>query len=277
MAIVSSELKNILNQEFKMLDHGFIRVIDYMGNDSSVVQAARVSYGEGTKKISEDRALIHYLLKNRHDSPFEMCELKVHIKCPFFVARQWMRHRAGHYNETSARYSIVDREYYVPESDQVAYQSKGNKQGRENITEDELSQAFLTKLSLASEAAHASYDYFIEENVAREISRCFLTMNYYTEFYWKVDLRNLMHFIKLRSDIHAQYEIRVYAMQLLEIVKLWVPMTYDAFDNYVLNGVYFSRIEHDLLQKQLHGQEIFFEESGLSKREWDEFVKKCDL
>lgn len=277
MTIVSQELEKILQQEFRLLDHGFIRVVDYMGDDSSIVQAARVSYGEGTKKISEDRALIHYLLRNRHDSPFEMCELKMHIKCPFFVARQWMRHRSGHYNETSARYSIVDKDYYIPESNQVAYQSKGNKQGREKIVEDKLNQEFLQQSTLASENARTLYDYFLEENISRELVRCLIPMNYYTEFYWKVDLRNLMHFIKLRSDIHAQYEIRVYAMQLLEIIKLWVPMTYEAFEKYSLNGVYLSKMEDELLKKRLKGEKILFEESGLSKREWEEFIKKYDL
>ncbi len=276
---ISKELDEILDKEFKILNHGFVRVVDYMGNDSSVVQAARVSYGAGTKQLNEDQGLINYLMRNRHDSPFEMCEIKFHVKCPFFIARQWMRHRSGSFNEYSARYSILGKDFYVPKEEDIACQAKGNKQGREIPVPEKHAKHFMAHLREFSRSAYEEYEEFmnVDFNISRELTRSFLTLNYYTEFYWKVNLRNLMHFLKLRSDSHAQHEIRVYALKILDIMKLWVPMVYQAFENYNLEGEFLSKQTKKLLDKKLKGEGISFEESGMSKREWVEFVNRYEL
>lgn len=254
--------------KFDILDHGFIRVVDYMGNDSSIVQAARVSYGAGTKKVNEDAGLINYLLRNSHTTPFEMCEIKFHIKAPYFVARQWIRHRTANVNEYSARYSIVDTDYYVPEIDVICKQSKSNKQGRGELISEEVAKKIKDGINAMSKNVYLKYQSMIEFGVAREIARIILPLNYYTEFYWKIDLHNLMHFLKLRSDEHAQYEIRVYALKMLEILKMWVPLTYSAFENFKLNATNLSKRIFDVIKKMARGDNINEENSGLTSKEW---------
>jgi len=282
--VVVPELEEILYKPLKVLDHGFIRVVDYMGTDSSIVQAARVSYGKGTKKVSQDRGLINYLMRHRHTTPFEMCEIKLHVKLPIFVARQWIRHRTANVNEYSARYSIMHDDYYLPEQQNLAVQSQDNRQGRGGVlTGDEAARA-LEILKTDSERTYEHYmemlnmdqdENIIDENKAgltRELARMNLTLNYYTEWYWKTDLHNLMHFVSLRADSHAQYEIRVYAELLLDILKRWTPYTYDAFMKYRMNGVHMSEGGLNVVKKMLAGQEVTQEESGLSPREWRELM-----
>lgn len=269
--IISEELNKILDQEFKILDNGFIRIVDYMGDDSAIVQAARVSYGAGTKKVSEDKGLISYLMRHSHSTPFEMCEIKFHVKCPIFVARQWLRHRSGSFNEYSARYSIVDNEYYIPETNQIATQSLDNKQGRGEKVDSKLAGEIMCVMKSTSEQQYKFYTKMLEKGIARETARGSLTLNYYTEFYWKVNLHNLMHFLKLRADNHAQYEIRVYALQIIEFLKIWVPHTYEAFMNYKMEADNISKKMKDVVKRKIKGENITFETSKLNKREWSEF------
>ena len=271
---ISLGMEELLEKEFKILDHGFVRVIDYMGNDSSIVQAARVSYGSGTKKVNEDTGLINYLLRNHHTTPFEMCEVKFHIKAPYFVARQWLRHRTANVNEYSARYSIVNDDYYVPIADNVAMQSSLNKQGREDIANDGLASQFITTLEESSKNLYKDYSQMIDSGIARELARMTLPLNYYTEFYWKIDLHNLMHFLKLRASDHAQYEIRVYALKMLEILCAWLPATYDAFINYSFNSYNLSEKMKEVLNRHMGGESVTYETSGLSKREWNDMIVK---
>ena len=257
----------------EVLDHGFVRVVDYMGDDSCVVQAARVSYGRGTKKVLQDRGLIRYLLRHRHTTPFEMAELKLHVKLPIFVARQWIRHRTANVNEYSARYSVLDREFYLPKPEDLAVQAKNNKQGRGQVlTEDQAAQV----LELLRRDAMQTYDTYEglmnDHNLARELARIDLTLNYYTLWYWKVDLHNLMHFLSLRMDRHAQYEIRVYADAIADFVKDWVPHTWEAFADYRLGGRFVSRLGVEVIQALVRGEEIDQESSGLSRREWGELM-----
>lgn len=268
----SQDKTSIIGLKFNILNHGFIRVIDIMGNDSSIVQAARVSYGEGTKTINEDKGLINYLMKHRHTSPFEMCEIKLHIKLPIFIARQWIRHRTANVNECSARYSILPEEYYIPEIENIAPQSLQNKQcrgGELSTAEAKYAQQLIEE---TSKQAYGTYQKLLgnaeETGIAREIARGILPLNMYTEWYWKIDLHNLLHFINLRIHPHAQYEIRVYAEKLAEIVKLWCPLAYNAFEEYVLHAHTFSRKQISVLKKLLSGVEIQGE--GLSKRELEE-------
>lgn len=283
---VSSELEEILYQPLYALDYGFVRVIDYMGNDSSVVQAARVSYGSGTKKINADIALINYLMAHKHTTPFEMCELKLHIKLPIFIARQWVRHRTASINEYSARYSILEDEFYIPKAEHLSPQSKINHQGRnsENLLSATEQQEVLDILIKDSKHCYDNYLHLINQNsngetidenkqgLARELARMNLTLNCYTQWYWKINLHNLLHFLKLRADSHAQYEIRVYAEIILDIVKKWVPHSYNAFVNYQQNSKNFSQNALAVLQKLLHQQPVSQETSGLSQREWQELV-----
>jgi len=283
---VSPELEEILYQPFYALDYGFVRVIDYMGNDSSVVQAARVSYGSGTKKINADIALINYLMAHKHTTPFEMCELKLHIKLPIFIARQWVRHRTASINEYSARYSILEDEFYIPKAEHLSPQSKINHQGRnsENPLSATEQQEVLDILIKDSKHCYDNYLHLINQNsngetinenkqgLARELARMNLTLNCYTQWYWKINLHNLLHFLKLRADSHAQYEIRVYAEIILDIVKKWVPHSYNAFVNYQQNSKNFSQNALAVLQKLLHQQPVSQETSGLSQREWQELV-----
>jgi thymidylate synthase (FAD) len=277
-------LEEILYQPLPVLDHGFVRVIDYMGDDAAVVQAARVSYGKGTRKVSEDRGLIHYLLRHRHTTPFEMCEIKYHVKLPIFVARQWIRHRTANVNEYSARYSILDREFYLPAPEQLAAQSASNRQGRGDLLEGKQAARVL---DLLREDASRSYDHYEEmlneradgtvidegrEGLARELARMNLTLGFYTQWYWKTDLHNLLHFLALRADPHAQYEIRVYAETMIESVRRWVPLVHEAFAEHVLGGVKLSATAWSTVRRMLNGEAVTEQTSGLGKREWRELL-----
>ncbi|MDG7055532.1 MAG: FAD-dependent thymidylate synthase [Wolbachia endosymbiont of Menacanthus eurysternus] len=274
--ITVKEIDEILYEEHKVLDHGFIRVVDYMGSDSAIVQAARVSYGKGTKQISQDEALIKYLMRHHHTTPFEMCEIKFHVKLPIFVARQWIRHRTANVNEYSARYSILDNEFYIPRPEQVAKQSDNNKQGSGEAFDSHTSKEIIDSLTNDSNLVYSHYERFIQQGLAREIARTNLMLNYYTQFYWKIDLHNLLHFLKLRADKHAQYEIRVYAEVMLDIIKKWVPMAYSAFVEYCLESVCISRTGLEVVRKLIKGENITREESGIGKREWDELMLILD-
>ncbi|MDR2781352.1 MAG: FAD-dependent thymidylate synthase [Holosporaceae bacterium] len=277
--MTSKEMEEILYKPFSVLDHGFVRVIDYMGTDASIVQAARVSYGAGTKKINEDRGLINYLMRHQHTTPFEMCEIKLHLKMPIFVARQWVRHRTASLNEYSARYSVLGNEFYIPEISQLAKQSETNKQGKssEEFNED-YADKVLRILEQSGRNAYEKYFHMINDlSLTRELARTILPLSIYTEMYWKIDLHNLMHFLKLRSDPHAQYEIRCYAEVILGIMKKWLPFTYDAFINYKKDSVSVPKKCADLLKRMLNGEKITEKESGLSKGEWSEFTSTFDI
>ncbi len=287
--VTAPELEAVLYRPIEVLDHGFIRVIDYMGDDSSIVQSARVSYGKGTKKISNDKGLIKYLMRHRHSTPFEMCEIKFHIKLPIFIARQWIRHRTANVNEYSARYSILDKEFYIPSAENLAAQSAINNQGRgDALTDDEASNV-IQILKKDAEQTYSNYETLLNESsegniidesksgIARELARMNLTLNTYTQWYWKIDLNNLLHFLALRADDHAQYEIRVYAAAMLDIVKKWVPLTYEAFEDYRIGGTELSAKEVNLMRKLLKGEKVSFEEEGLSKREWSELQRKFEI
>jgi len=258
-----------------VLDHGFIRVIDYMGDDAAIVQAARVSYGAGTKHIQNDEGLIRYLMRHWHSTPFEMCEIKLHVKLPVFVARQWIRHRTANVNEYSARYSILDREFYIPAPDQLAAQSVVNNQGRGELLQGAEAARVLETLK---HDASTMYDHYQEmlsqdgqQGLARELARMNLPMNIYTQWYWKVDLHNLFHFLRLRADPHAQYEIRVYADAIAACVKDWLPLAFAAFEDYRMGGVTLSGKAIAVLKRRLAGEVVAQEDSGMSKGEWREF------
>lgn len=287
-------MEDLLYNPLHVLDHGFLRVVDYMGDDGAVVQAARVSYGRGTRRVSDDRGLIRYLMRNRHTSPFEMCEIKLHIKLPIFVARQWIRHRTASVNEYSARYSILDREFYVPHDDVIASQSRWNRQGRDQqlpITEAVRVQELLREDALR---AYDHYQELLNEDsngelidvdrigLARELARMNLSLNFYTHWYWKIDLHNLLHFLALRNEQHAQYEIRVYAHVILErIVKSWVPLTYEAFCDYRLNARMFSSNALAVVRSLVSGRSVEAESlkkgAGMTGREWRELMDVLEL
>ena len=290
MRVSVPALEELLYTPFPLLDHGFVRVVDYMGDDSAIVQAARVSYGRGTRRASDDRGLIRYLMRHRHTTPFEMCEIKLHIKLPIFVARQWIRHRTANVNEYSARYSILDREFYVPSAEVIAAQSPSNRQGRgEQLPEKDAARV----QELLREDAHRAHDHYEEllnempdgrqrdpgrVGLARELARINLSLNFYTQWYWKVDLHNLLNFISLRADPHAQYEIRVYAEAILErVVKPWVPLAYGAFCDYRLNGQMLSAKKLSVVRELVSGHreraESLREGSGIPKREWRELME----
>ena len=283
--VTSPELEKILYEAIPILDHGFIRVIDYMGDDSSIVQAARVSYGKGTKKVSTDEGLIRYLLRHWHSTPVEMCEIKYHVKLPIFIARQWIRHRTANVNEYSARYSILDKEFYIPTEDKLAAQSKSNRQGRGDILTGDQAQEVLNILKDDSTRTYQNYEKMLNERydgsiidenkdgLARELARMNLTLNSYTQWYWKTDLLNLMNFLFLRADIHAQYEIRVYAEAMIETLKKWVPITHSAFLDYRVGAAHVSSKGLQVIKSLLNGNEANFEKSGLSKREWNELME----
>ncbi|KJV51642.1 thymidylate synthase, flavin-dependent [Orientia tsutsugamushi str. Gilliam] len=279
-------LEEILYNEIKVLDHGFIRVVDYMGDDFSVVQAARVSYGRGTKQLSQDRGLIRYLMRHRHTTPFEMCDIKFHIKLPIFVARQWIRHRTASINEYSARYSILAKEFYLPRNEDITPQSKTNKQGRsEEVISEQWSMRVLEILKSDAERCYQHYEEMLNEDseghivnsenvgIARELARINLPLNYYTEWYWKVNLHNLLHFLSLRGSKHAQYEIRAYAKKMIDIVKLWVPYSFEAFEDYVLHSALISKGGLAVVRKMIKGEKVSMEDSNLSKREWEELME----
>ncbi|QLH49730.1 MAG: FAD-dependent thymidylate synthase [Candidatus Accumulibacter cognatus] len=311
-------IDEILGKEFPVLDHGFVRVVDYMGGDAAVVQAARVSYGTGTKKVTQDRGLIRYLMRHRHTTPFEMCEIKFHVKLPIFVARQWIRHRTASVNEYSARYSILDKEFYIPDRTYIetalahekhtkqsarandagqqslfeqeidrpsleatAVQSTSNKQGRGSLLDEDEATEALKAISRVSASAYSAYAKLLNEDghanrvgIARELARIVLPTNYYTQWYWKTDLHNLLHFLSLRADSHAQAEIRAYAQVICSIVEKWTPHTWEAFNDYRLHSVNLSSTELSLLKKMLAGEAIDRSNSGLTEREWNEFGDK---
>lgn len=282
-------LEEILYEPVPVLDHGFVRVVDYMGDDAAVVQAARVSYGAGTKQAREDEGLIHYLMRHSHTTPFEMAEIKFHVKLPIFVARQWVRHRTANINEYSARYSKLDREFYIPAAEQLADQSRINRQGRGSRITATQSEAVLKLLRADAEHCYRHYVEMLNEDddgkpidpdrpaLARELARINLTLNTYTQWYWKIDAHNLMHFLQLRADLHAQYEIRVYADVMLQIFQRWMPHTYLAFLEYRMNGVQISATELKVIQKMLAGESVKQEVSGLTKREWRELIEKLQI
>jgi len=287
--VTAPELEKILYEAIPILDHGFIRVVDYMGDDTSIVQAARVSYGKGTKKVSTDAGLIKYLMRHWHSTPFEMCEIKYHVKLPIFIARQWIRHRTANVNEYSARYSILDKEFYLPAPENLAAQSQINRQGRGEILEGEQAKKVLELLKSDAEQTYSNYEMMLNERydgsviddkevgLARELARMNLTLNTYTQWYWKTDLLNLMNFLRLRADHHAQFEIRAYADAMLDTVKRWVPITYEAFLDYRVGGTEVSAKGKSVIQNLIKGEQVSAEQSGLSKREWNELMEVFDL
>ncbi len=273
---VSPGMEAHLYKAHDVLDHGFVRVIDYMGDDAAICQAARVSYGKGTKSVQNDEGLIRYLMRHWHSTPFEMCEIKLHVKLPVFVARQWIRHRTANVNEYSARYSILDREFYIPAAGDLAAQSVVNNQGRGEALTGEEAARVLRYLKEDSDRAYDHYEEMIsddgQQGLARELARMNLPANIYTQWYWKVDLHNLFHFLRLRADAHAQYEIRVYADAICKVVADWVPAAYSAFEDYRMGGANLSGKALDCLRKMLAGEEVTQETSGMSKGEWREFM-----
>ncbi|WP_439138894.1 FAD-dependent thymidylate synthase [Roseicyclus sp.] len=272
---VSEGMERHLYTAHPVLDHGFVRVIDYMGDDSAIVQAARVSYGAGTKHVSNDEGLIRYLMRHWHSTPFEMCEVKFHVKLPVFVARQWIRHRTANVNEYSARYSILDREFYIPAPEHLAAQSTVNNQGRGAVLEGAEAAKVLEMLKADADRAYDNYETMLsqdgQQGLARELARMNLPANVYTQWYWKVDLHNLFHFLRLRADAHAQYEIRVYAELMSQLVADWVPIAYAAFADYRMGGVSLSAKGIEVLRRRLAGEAVTQETSGMSKGEWREF------
>jgi thymidylate synthase (FAD) len=277
-------LEAILYEPLPVLDHGFVRVVDYMGDDAAIVQAARVSYGRGTRKVSEDQGLINYLMRHRHTTPFEMCEIKYHVKLPIFVARQWIRHRTANVNEYSARYSILDKEFYIPDPEHLAMQTTTNRQGRGAVLEGEAAQRVLDLLRRDAENAYAGYAELLNEDasgsptdpaqpgLARELARINLSLGFYTQWYWKTDLHNLMHFLSLRADPHAQYEIRAYAEVMLDTLARWVPMAHAAFLEYRMNAATISATGLSVIRRLLAGEHVEQPSSGLSPREWRELI-----
>ena len=282
-------LEEILYTAHPVLDRGFLRVIDYMGDDSAVVQAARVSYGRGTRRLREDAGLIRYLLRHRHTTPFEMCEIKFHVKLPIFVARQWIRHRTANVNEYSARYSVLDREFYLPHAAHLAAQATTNRQGRGQVLEGEEAARALALLKMDATRAFDSYESMLNERpdgtridpdrqgLARELARMNLPLSAYTQWYWKTDLHNLLNFVALRADSHAQYEIRVYAEAMLDVIRRWVPTTCQAFLDYRLNGAELSAAALGVIRRLVRGEAVRQEESGLNPREWRELMATLDL
>ena len=277
---VSDGMEAHLYKAHPILDHGLLRVIDYMGDDAAIVQAARVSYGAGTKHVQNDEGLIRYLMRHWHSTPFEMCEVKFHVKLPVFVARQWIRHRTANVNEYSGRYSILDREFYIPDPSHLAAQSTVNNQGRGEVLSGIEAARVLDILKNDAMTAYDHYEDMLsqaqpdgtpQQGLARELARMNLPMNIYTQWYWKVDLHNLFHFLRLRADAHAQYEIRVYAEAMCQIVSDWVPLAYRAFEDYRLGGETLSAKAVAVLQRRLKGETVTQETSGMSKGEWREF------
>jgi len=277
-------LEAILYEPLPVLDHGFVRVVDYLGDDAAIVQAARVSYGRGTRRVREDQGLINYLMRHRHTTPFEMCEIKYHVKLPIFVARQWIRHRTANVNEYSARYSILDKEFYIPEPEHLAVQATTNRQGRGAAIEGEAAQRILDLLRRDAERAYAGYSELLDEGasgsssdparpgLARELARINLSLGFYTQWYWKTDLHNLMHFLSLRADPHAQYEIRAYAEVMLGTLARWVPMAHAAFLEYRMNAAVISATGLSVTRRLLAGEQVDQASSGLSPREWRELM-----
>ncbi len=283
-------LEERLFRPIPLLDHGFVRLVDYMGDDAAIVQAARVSYGAGTKTSRDDRGLIRYLMRHRHTTPFEMCEIKLHIKLPIFIARQWIRHRMASVNEYSARYSILDREFYLPSPDALASQSKSNKQGREEILDPQQAADVLDLLRRDATRAYDTYEQLLNDRgdgtpvtpespqLARELARMNLTLGWYTQWYWKIDLHNLLHFLSLRMDRHAQAEIRLYATAIGDIVNEWCPDAWEAFKDYRMDAAYLSGQELDVVRRAIAGEPLdaLLAASKLSAREKAELRAKLD-
>jgi thymidylate synthase (FAD) len=307
-------LEEVLYSVHPVLDRGFVRLVDYMGDDGAIVQAARVSYGRGTTQVSSDRGLIRYLMRHRHTTPFEMCELKLHVKLPIFVARQWIRHRTANVNEYSARYSLLAREFYVPDAAgidsrlskvraeaetadllgddwrrrparKLAAQSRSNKQGRAAALAPEEAAEAIRLVRAESRRAYTNYEKLLNERrgepisaerqgLARELARMVLPTNYYTEWYWKIDLHNLMHFLSLRADAHAQYEIRAYAEVIAGLVRRWVPLAYKAYEDYVGGSVRLSKGDLAVVRRLLAGERVSQADSGLAPREWRELMER---
>lgn len=266
-----------------VLDQGFVRIIDYMGDDGAIVQAARVSYGKGTKAARNDAGLIRYLMRHRHSTPFEMCEIKFHMKMPIFVARQWIRHRTANVNEYSARYSVLDREFYVPELENMAAQSTINNQGRGDVLGEKRAQEVLELLKADASRSFDLYDSLLVDGadnepkgLARELARMALPLSTYTQWYWKIDLHNLLHFLALRADPHAQYEIRVYAELMLDMVRDWVPNACAAFEDYRIGNFDLSKSMLGVVKAWVRGEDVSQESSGLSAREWRELCSAMD-
>lgn len=308
-------VEEVLYEALPVLDHGFVRVVDYMGDDAAIVQAARVSYGRGTKRTRDDQGLINYLMRNAHTSPFEMCEIKLHVKLPIFVARQWIRHRMANVNEYSARYSVLDREFYIPEGDQLATQSATNNQGRgetgageqltlgtvpapesgpprasrrktarERSAETQRTRAVQVETQRVQESMSADaqrsfdqYDSLLTAGFARELARIGLPLSTYTQWYWKTDLHNLLHFLALRGDAHAQWEIQEYARVILDIVERWVPLTASAFHRYRVGGARLSAEGLAAVRRMLSGEEIDPTTLDMSPREWRELKETLGL
>ena len=272
---VSPGIEQHLYSSIPVLDHGFVRVIDYMGDDAAICQAARVSYGKGTKSVQNDEGLIRYLMRHWHSTPFEMCEIKLHVKLPVFVARQWIRHRTANVNEYSARYSILDREFYIPAPEALAAQSVVNNQGRGAALSGDEAERVLRYLRDDAMRAYDHYEEMIsqegQQGLARELARMNLPANIYTQWYWKVDLHNLLHFLRLRADAHAQYEIRVYADAICKVVADWVPFAYKAFEDYRMGGATLSATALGCVRRMLAGEDVRQDNSGMSAGEWREF------
>ena len=277
---VSPGMEEHLYTAYPVLDHGFVRVIDYMGDDAAICQAARVSYGKGTKSVQNDEGLIRYLMRHWHSTPFEMCEIKLHVKLPVFVARQWIRHRTANVNEYSARYSILDREFYIPEPEALAAQSVVNNQGRGKALSGAEAERVLRYLRDDAARCYDHYEEMIssddQQGLARELARMNLPANIYTQWYWKVDLHNLLHFLRLRADAHAQYEIRVYADEICKIVADWVPFAFSAFEDYRMGGATLSSKALDCVRRLIKGEDVTQASSGMSAGEWREFRNVLD-
>ncbi len=279
IGIDASDKDALLGKRIDCLDKGFVRLIDVMGDDAAIVQAARVSYGSGTKKVLEDRGLIRYLLRHAHTTPFEMVEFKFHVKLPIFVARQWIRHRTANVNEYSGRYSEMKDEFYTPHPNDIRPQSVANKQGRSDETLPEgMAEQAANAFKSGQDEAYAQYQEFLEQGIAREIARINLPVSNYTEWYWKIDLHNLFHFLRLRIDAHAQYEIRVFAEAIAELVQPFVPYAWEAFEDYVLNAHRMTAPELKVMKHLLESMEFPSDETltelGLKGREAVEFKDK---
>jgi thymidylate synthase (FAD) len=253
--ITVPEAEAFLDKEIKVLDHGFIRLIDYMGSDDRIVQTARVSYGAGTKTLRQDAGLIDYLLRHEHTSPFEHVVFEFHCKMPIFVARQWIRHRTARLNEISGRYSVMKDEFYIPPRDKISFQSADNKQGRnpEDVPA-ELQDKVIELLRKDQQSVYKNYEEMIDDEVARELARINLPLSLYTEWYWQMDLKNMFHFLKLRMDSHAQWEIQEYGRAMAEVVKAVCPLAYESFERHMVNGARFSGDEISAIKQMLAGE-----------------------
>ncbi|MDQ3398133.1 MAG: FAD-dependent thymidylate synthase [Deinococcota bacterium] len=273
------EAEAIVDKEFGVLDKGFVRLVDYMGGDARIVQAARVSYGEGTRAVREDRALIDYLLRHQHTSPFEQVIFTFHVKMPIFVARQWIRHRTARLNEISGRYSVMKDEFYCPRPEEVRTQSRLNKQGGGEIVSEELREKVIALIKEEQRQTYRSYGGLLEDGIARELARLNLPLSLYTEMYWQIDLNNLFHFLRLRMDWHAQYEIRAYGDAMAAIVRAVAPMAYASFEEHVLYGHSFSKSEIEALRAALDPARLqgALDATGMKKSRRLEFYKKLGL